>query len=347
MAKSKFSEGQRWSFRPAVEHFESSFVIGAINDWDDKIEYSLYVQFTVAAREHLLPDTDGVTLVMNPAELKSNAHKLLESNVQLPWWWPYGRRIEEGGKKPNSQFPHLCSDLQGYLPGLFDSAVQESRLERGKKAALDRSQLKKKGAKKKAAPKTIAEAWDRLAAWYAENAPGYSFFKPAKGATAKEIAATEKTLGVKLPEDFKESVRIHNGGECWIQPYYGELLSLKQIVEQWKMYRKWQKETGYADPESDEWQANKLRGPAKRIFWNTKRIYVSDNSGGHLTLDLDPPREGEYGQVIAHDHEVGPTKVVASSWTEFLTALVKDHESGKYVYVPEEDSVRLVKELKG
>lgn len=346
MAKSKFSEGQRWSFKPAVENFESSFVIAAYNDWSEP-EYSVYVQFTAAAREKLAPGNDGTVLVMTPTALKANAHRLLESDVKLPWWWQYGQRFESEAERPNSSFQTCCDILQETLPNTFLYAQREARLKLGKQAALDRHKQQKKVAKKKAAPsKSIQESWERLAAWYAENAPEYSFFKLNPGASKKKITAAEKTLGVQLPDDFKESLQIHNGGDCWIQPYYGELLSLEQIVKQWKMYRQWQKEKGYADPESDEWQANKLRGPAKKIFWNTKRIYVTDNSGGHLTLDLDPPREGKYGQVIAHDHEVGPTKVVASSWTEFLLQLVKDHESGKYVYVPEEGSVCLVKDLK-
>ena len=81
------------------------------------------------------------------------------------------------------------------------------------------------------------------------------------------------------------------------------------------------------------------------MFWNKKRIYVTDNSGDHLALDLDPPADGKYGQVLHHSHEIGPTEVVASGWGEFLRTLVDDLESGKYVYLEHEGSLELVEEL--
>ena len=73
--------------------------------------------------------------------------------------------------------------------------------------------------------------------------------------------------------------------------------------------------------------------------------HVTDNSGNHLTLDLDPPSDGTYGQVLDHCHEVGPKEVIASGWGDFLRKLVEDLESGKYVYLKHEGSLELVEEL--
>jgi cell wall assembly regulator SMI1 len=84
-----------------------------------------------------------------------------------------------------------------------------------------------------------------------------------------------------------------------------------------------------------------IDGPIKPIFWNTKRIFVTDSSGDHLTLDLDPPEEGHYGQVLDHRHEVGPRSVLAPSWSAFLSQLADDLEAGKYIYVEEENTVAL------
>ena len=58
---------------------------------------------------------------------------------------------------------------------------------------------------------------------------------------------------------------------------------------------------------------------------------MTDNSGDHWTLDLDPPEDGAYGQILDHSHEVGPTQVLARSWTELLSQLVVDLENGKYL----------------
>src|ERR1700677_3273303 len=105
------------------------------------------------------------------------------------------------------------------------------------------------------------------------------------------------------------------------------------------MYSAWQAKGEYA---TGDWRAHDIKGPIKPVFWNKRRIYITDNSGDHLTLDLDPPENGRYGQVLHHSHEVGPTKVVAASWSDFLNQLAIDLESGKYIYFEYEYQLDLV-----
>jgi len=146
-----------------------------------------------------------------------------------------------------------------------------------------------------------------------------------------------------LPDDFKESVRVHDGGG-WSEPCrHGELLSLEGILDQWKMYSDWQAKGEYST--GDDWMPRDVKGPIKPVFWNKRRIYVTDNSGDHLTLDLDPPAGGSYGQVLDHCHEVGPREVLARGWGEFLKILVEDLESGKYVYLKHVGDIELVEQL--
>lgn len=87
-----------------------------------------------------------------------------------------------------------------------------------------------------------------------------------------------------------------------------------------------------------DWQPTDISGPIKPIWWNTKRIHLTDNSGEHLTIDLDPPPNGRRGQII-HLGDVGPTKVLATSWSAFLTQLADDLEAGKYFYDEKEGTV--------
>ena len=143
-----------------------------------------------------------------------------------------------------------------------------------------------------------------------------------------------------LPKDFRESLLLHNGGDCWIL-WYGELLTLNSILDQWNMYREMQSRGEYAVLSDDGWSANSIDGPIKPVFWNPKRICVTDNSGDHLILDLDPPDDGQRGQIIDHSHEVGPQTILASSWGDFLQKLADDLEAGEYVYVEEEEMVAL------
>jgi cell wall assembly regulator SMI1 len=111
--------------------------------------------------------------------------------------------------------------------------------------------------------------WQRIHAWLDANAPaGYCHLRPGAGAEA--IQAAEATLGLKLPADMQQSYRVHDGqgnepgligGEGWC------LLSLQQIVEQW---RRW----SGADPKDADFVP---------IAWG--------GAGDYVFLDLRPDAE--------------------------------------------------------
>ena len=113
------------------------------------------------------------------------------------------------------------------------------------------------------------------------------------------MADFERSIGTQLPKDFRESLLLHDGSneDGWIL-WHGELLTLDKMLKQWEMYRDWQTRGEYAIPGSDDWTTHAIDGPIKPIFWNVKRLFITDNSGDHLTLDLDPPQKGHYGQVF-------------------------------------------------
>jgi cell wall assembly regulator SMI1 len=187
----------------------------------------------------------------------------------------------------------------------------------------------------------LVDTWNRIVAWHEANTrPGKFRLNP--GASPAAVADFERAIGIRLPDDFRESLLLHDGTseDGWIL-WYGELLTLEAMLKQWSMYRDWQARGQYAIPGSSDWTTNAIDGPIKPIFWNVKRLFITDNSGTHLTLDLDPPLEGQYGQVFDHSHEVGPERVLAPSWSAFLNEFADDLEAGKYVYFEEEDTVAL------
>ncbi|MFO0822262.1 MAG: SMI1/KNR4 family protein [Gemmataceae bacterium] len=329
--KVQYRKGEQWEFKTPVAEFENIFVIGAVIEaepefgWDER-KYEVYVRYSEAAKEHIPADYDGTILSLNDEGLDRSVTKLVKSNVKLPWWWVYGRRFESKKDAPSGRGTTQCDFVSESLPGIFRSAKQRAEDARAQAEALRKHHEKFDSRKKPKPSKSIAESWKRIEGWYAENVRpiGKSL---AHGASKTAISRFEKAIGAKLPDDFKESVLIHDGGGWWL-PCKGELLSLEEILKQWTMYSEWQAKADYA---TDNWRADDIKGPIKPVFWNKKRIYVTDNSGDHLTLDLDPPENGKYGQVLHHSHEVGPTDVVASGWGEFLRQLVDDLESGKYV----------------
>jgi cell wall assembly regulator SMI1 len=133
---------------------------------------------------------------------------------------------------------------------------------------------------------------------------------------------------------------LHDGGSEWSWILgYGELLTLDAITKWRAIYRELKARGEYTVLNVDYWSPQALDSPIKPIFWNVKRLFLTDYCLGHLNLDLDPPAEGHYGQVLDHSEELGPEKVLAPSWSAFLSQLADDLETGKYVYVKDTDFV--------
>jgi len=317
MKASPYKTGQRWKFKTDVAEFEDSLVIGRL----DGRNYDVYVRYTPS--ESLPPNKDGEVLQLTKARLDRNVTELVESGVKLPWWWVLGVRCASKRDAPDTMNVALCDGLiPDCLRALYRCLQQEQEFERQRTQAIKQAkrEIKKRGPARPS--KSIPESWERIRAFYPQQV-----LNP--GATPAAIAAFEESIGQALPDDFKESFRLHDGGDnFWFTPTSGEFLSLDGMLKQWKMYRQAQRKGEYA---TEDWQASDIEGPIKPIFWNTKRIFVTDNSGDHWTLDLDPPEDGVYGQVLDFSHEVGPTQVLARSWTELLSQLVVDLENGKYL----------------
>lgn len=184
---------------------------------------------------------------------------------------------------------------------------------------------------------SVAHAWDRPAV---RSAYPTRYFRANPGASPEAIDALEREIGSPLPGDFRESLLVHDGGfDLWLLPTHGELWPVPDILSNWTRYLEGQRTGGYADPRGGGWAASAIRGPIKPYFWSPKRLYVTDNSADHVTLDLDPPEDGRYGQVLYHRHEVGPEQVLAPSWSAYLELVAGELESGKYCYAEEEECV--------
>lgn len=179
---------------------------------------------------------------------------------------------------------------------------------------------------------SVERSWQRIARWFGDNAPP-SAFRVNPGASPEAVADLERAIGAALPRDFRESLLLHDGGEdLWLLPTHGELMSAAGILARWRWYRDLRRTDGYADPEDAVWTPTRVRGPIEPYFWGPRRLFVSDNSGDHITLDLDPPAGGCYGQVLYHSHEVGPEEVLAPGWLAYLDLVADELQSGRYAY---------------
>jgi cell wall assembly regulator SMI1 len=175
---------------------------------------------------------------------------------------------------------------------------------------------------------TLAENWGRIVAWYEVNTPSGTLRLPP-GASPQALDAAEAKLGQRLPDDLRSFYRLHDGlGGSWLL-HYGEFLSLDNLVMQWGWYADMERTEDPADP---LYQTKAVSGPIKPVWWSSRRLPVTDNSGDHTMIDLDPAPGGTVGQVITYDHEVGPMRVLAPSFSAWLALIAVALEAGKAIW---------------
>src|SRR5262245_22120808 len=76
----------------------------------------------------------------------------------------------------------------------------------------------------------IAELWGRIVDWYRANAPTYRL-RLAPPASPEDLRASEKRMGVELPDDVRASYRLYDGSAgAAIFPYGYYLLSLSECL---------------------------------------------------------------------------------------------------------------------
>jgi cell wall assembly regulator SMI1 len=177
--------------------------------------------------------------------------------------------------------------------------------------------------------------WQRIETWMNTHAP-HARQKLLPGASDTEILRAEATMDITFPEDFKTSCRIHNGGYTLDLVTEMEMLPLEDIVSMWQLHKEleemetWGDRTPYYFTEGVKlrWET----GPLQPVWWHLCWIPCGSDRGGNLCcIDLAPAPGGSEGQIIDWDHEVGPSRVLASSFLELLSTFANDLQSGEYV----------------
>ena len=187
----------------------------------------------------------------------------------------------------------------------------------------------------------VAKAWERIDRWFSDNAADE--FELAPGASNEEIDRVESEIGLSLPNEMKESYRIHNGSSrLWFfeQGYLmpldkpGELSKREQslfttVIESRTSMMEMLEE-GYFE---DEDFVSYPEGPIRDDWWHAGWVPITCNDGGdHLCVDLSPEEGGKIGQVIDWWHEQGATGLVAKSFSDLLTATADRFEAGEFEY---------------
>lgn len=178
---------------------------------------------------------------------------------------------------------------------------------------------------------TIQSLWQRIEKWVGIHAPGI-WQELLPGASEADIRLAETVMEMTLPEDFKASYRLHNGGYTLDLITEMRVMPLQEIVTDWRMLKELL-EVGNWDgyPPAISTQQEGQTDAIQPTWWHLKRVpFGIDRAGNYCCLDLSPAPNGTIGQVIDWDHEIGPTSVTAASFHELLAIFADDLEAGMY-----------------
>ena len=153
------------------------------------------------------------------------------------------------------------------------------------------------------------------------------------GVTDIEVENLEKLINAKLPVDFIEFYKTHNGQtngsagliEC------EELLSFERIEDEWKVWKDLLDSKTFED-NNGPYTSTPDNG-IKSDWWNALWIPIThDGSGNHYCLDLDPTNEGKYGQVIRMWHDDAERSLTASSFIQWIIIYKDKLVDGQLLY---------------
>jgi cell wall assembly regulator SMI1 len=169
----------------------------------------------------------------------------------------------------------------------------------------------------------VAASWRIIVGVLWENA--HSVYRALRRpATDAQLARLAKLVPAKLPRDFVQSLKTHDGlrdsylGQNRLFDYYA-LMPVSAIIAEYKMICELEAldPVGGSQSGADEGVRNDARF---RPGW----VPFMDADGDKLVLDLDPAPGGTYGQVFEWS-STGSThnRVLASSFGEWLAGLAE------------------------
>jgi cell wall assembly regulator SMI1 len=173
----------------------------------------------------------------------------------------------------------------------------------------------------------IHEAWQEVERWLGTHATDVLTRLPP-GASESALVEAEAALGFSLPRELRESLAIHDGNEraFWLhEEQFGALMPLRDIVQTWQTLVEL---FGVGSNDAS------AKPPAriKRHWWHRKWApFLHPDLGDKTCIDLDPAKGGKRGQVFYWSHTGGPGGIIAPSYQELFTGLVRDLEDGLYV----------------
>ncbi|MFZ6638971.1 SMI1/KNR4 family protein [Undibacterium sp. TC4M20W] len=169
--------------------------------------------------------------------------------------------------------------------------------------------------------KQLEKIWEEIEFWnltHLNESLGSYLNAPA---TVDVINDLNSRLENKLPDDFLDSLRRHNGTVSWTVKFYeGTLLDAKSILLELDEVRGVAKDLHDANLRDGDNSMDSLIcfGPVKNNLWSDYWIPFHVTDWSQTCFDFDPDIGGEMGQVISVNWEGNSIKVIAKNYLEFL-----------------------------
>jgi cell wall assembly regulator SMI1 len=181
----------------------------------------------------------------------------------------------------------------------------------------------------------VAESWTRINAWLQANGLP-ARYSPPPGVSETALRAAEAAMGLELPEDIRESYRLHDGsrrGSYLILFERGFLLQLAADSDSESVVEEWKSMCEIAEQLTAHYRedfAGDVAGPIRKTFWSPRWVPLTCDWESHaVCIDLDPAPGGRAGQVIMRRREADAW-VLAPSWGEWLAMYAANLEAGEY-----------------
>lgn len=170
---------------------------------------------------------------------------------------------------------------------------------------------------------SITKLWNQASTWLATHqAELLQSFCP--GASDEELQKLADTLGTKLPKDFVEFYKIHNGqdtglvfGSAFLDPDSEGLSPISKILSVHALYSQLEANAPQVD-------AEQVPQAVQALFWNKKWLpIIEDGFGNSYFIDLDPSPKGKKGQIVLRMHEGPSYELIAKSFRAWMKEFIE------------------------
>lgn len=153
------------------------------------------------------------------------------------------------------------------------------------------------------------------------------------GVDENELLEAEAYLNIKFPDDFRETLKIHNGQKGKENLFLIDgwrLLDLETILESWDYLNKLISSGNFSDLNL------KNNKSILNAWWDKKWIPITSSIEKDFNcIDLNPSVYGNKGQIITLWSDILERDIYANSFTNFLEIFANGLENNKYSLMEE------------